>query len=445
MEIAAPIAQANPDPYVQQGGRLSFQYHEGQRKVMASQARYILVLAGLQSGKTIIGPWWMLREMTRRGPGDYLVAAPTFRLLDMKCLPEYKRLFVERLQLGTLRENPVPLLTLSARGEEILFGSAQTQPTRIIFGHAQDADSLESATVKAAHCDEAGQKKFKRSSNEAIMGRLSIHRGRALYTTTPYTLGWLKSEIHDRALEQRKLPPEQREYELVQFESTMNPAFSEEEFEEMRAKLPGWKFRMRYKGQFDRPAGMIYDCFDRDIHLVDPFEIDRKWTRYLGMDFGGVNTAGVWIAEEPKTDKFYLYHTYKAGSRTASEHKEAMLSKERGLPEKAVGGSWSEDQWRSEFAAAGLPISKPPISDVEVGIERVYALLKTNRLFIFSDQRELIDEIESYSRILDDNDEPTEKIEDKETYHRLDALRYIAAYLNQDRPDWSKARKVTRH
>jgi len=33
--------------------------------------------------------------------------------------------------------------------------------------------------------------------------------------------------------------------------------------------------------------------------------------------------------------------------------------------------------------------------------------------------------------VLDDNDEPTDKIQDKSDYHCLDALRYIDAWLTE--------------
>ncbi|MCB1899227.1 MAG: hypothetical protein KDH16_08060, partial [Rhodocyclaceae bacterium] len=44
----------------------------------------------------------------------------------------------------------------------------------------------------------------------------------------------------------------------------------------------------------------------------------------------------------------------------------------------------------------------------------------------------LLDEIMSYARELDDMGEPTEKIADKNTFHLLDALRYIMSYLRQE-------------
>lgn len=437
-------------PYTQAGGRLQFDYHSGQREAMASDARFILLLAGVQSGKTVFGPWWMLREIQRRGPGDYLVAAPTFKLLNLKCLPAYQDLFERRLQVGEYVGSPNPRVTLTARGEQVLFGGVQEDAdTRILFGHAQDPDSLESATIKAAHLDEAGQEKFKFGSWDAIQGRLSIHQGRCLITTTPYYMGWLKSELYDRA-------DEDPDVKVVQFDSTENPAFPEEEFERQRERMPGWKFRMRYRGRFERPAGMIYDCWDRDTHCLPRKDITAEWLRYLGLDFGGANTAGVYLAKHPRLPRYILYSSYHAGGRTAEQHAHKLKTQnadqvEPGQWGEIRGGSGSEDQWRSEFQSGGLPVKEPPIDDVEVGIDRVYAMLKAAEegnydephLFVFEDCEPVIDEIESYQRKLDEEDEPTEEIKNKSEYHRLDALRYICAAIRHEEtlPDAPRSRQ----
>ena len=67
--------------------------------------------------------------------------------------------------------------------------------------------------------------------------------------------------------------------------------------------------------------------------------------------------------------------------------------------------------------------------DVEVGIDRVYGALKRNELLIFSDLAGFLGEMQSYSRALDDMGEPTEDIEDKATYHFLDACRYVIGWI----------------
>jgi len=302
----------------------------------------------------------------------------------------------------------------------------ESPPPLCFFGHAQDPDSLESATAKAAWLDEAGQRKFQLGSWEAIQRRLSIYQGRTLITTTPYDLGWLKQRIYDpwRAGVQ--------DIEVISFASTMNPRFPRAEFERARRELPPWKFQLFYLAQFARPAGLIYDSFSPEMHTCPRFDIPPEWNRYLGLDFGGVNTAGVFFAAEPGTNRLYLYREYLAGNRTAAEHAAALLKGEPGRP-FCVGGAASEGQWRLEFARAGLPVRKPDQPDVEVGINRVYGAHTRNEIMVFSDCAGYLAQKASYSRPLDAGGEPIEGIEDKEMYHFLDAERYIIGWLNRVR------------
>ena len=81
----------------------------------------------------------------------------------------------------------------------------------------------------------------------------------------------------------------------------------------------------------------------------------------------------------------------------------------------------------------GLPVKPPPQSDVEVGIDRVFAAHNRDEILVFSDLRGYLDEKLSYSRELDERGEPTENIDAKETFHFMDAERYIVGYLKSPR------------
>lgn len=430
---------------ITEDGRLRMHFHCGQWQAWESTARFIGIIAGTQSGKTSYGPLWLYREIQQRGRGDYLVVTPTFALLEKKALPEFLKHFQRRLKVGTYVGSPVRKFTFSEEGSIRTFGSYDPDnPTVIFFGYAEDPESLESATAKAAWLDEAGQKKFKLGSWEAIQRRLSLAQGRALITTTPYDLGWLKQQIYDRWKAGDPL------YEVVRFDSTENPQFPQEEFERAKASLPDWKFNLFYRGIFTRPAGMIYDCFDEDKHKCKRFEIPAQWPRFCGLDFGGVNTAGVLYAEDPATrpqgaaigsGKWYAYAEYKAGGRSAAEHC-YYLNRIEPRISICAGGSWSEDQWRNEFGKGGeveingtkmrvngITVQKSPIKDVEVGIDRVYGAHKRDQIVVFDDLRGYLEQKLSYSRELDDEGNPTEKIEDKETFHFMDAERYIVSRL----------------
>lgn len=408
-------------------------FHEGQRRAFWSEARFTLVLAGTQGGKTCVGPPWLVKQMTERGPGDYMIVAPTFPLMEKKVIPEFRRLFVECMDLGDYKLSPLRHFLLSPAGERRLWGGRQTTPTRVYFGYGEDPESLESATIKAAWVDEGGQRKFKRESWDALLRRLSIEQGPVLLTTTPYQLGWL-SELHEKANDPAS------SVVVINFPSIANPRFPHEEWERAKRDLPGWKFRMFYEGRFERPAGLIYDCFEERRHLIPSFVVPADWPRFLGLDFGGVHTAAIGLARElaegEPTGRYVAYREYLAGGRTAKQHAAHLLAGAPRSPQ-AVGGSKSEGQWRREFAEGGLGIAEPPISDVEVGIQRVYGMLARDELVIMDHLAGLIDEMRSYSRVLDERGEPTEAIADKETYHRLDALRYVCAWLKRGGLTWA--------
>ncbi|MDZ7658067.1 hypothetical protein [Fodinibius sp.] len=421
---------------ISEDGKLRLNLHRGQAKAWKSDARFVCVLAGTQGGKTSFGPYWLWREIKRCGPGDYMVVTPTFTLLEKKALPEFLKFFKKRLQLGDYVGGSKKTFTVSEAGKERLFGEDYQDKyhdteTKIFFGHAQDPESLESATAKAAWLDEVGQKKFKLGSWEAIQRRLSIHQGRALFTTTPYNLGWLKQEIWDK----RKTDPD---IEVIRFESKDNPIFPIEEWYRAKATLPGWKFNLFYRAIFTKPAGLIYDSFDEDSCKIPRFNIPDEWPRYWGFDFGGVNTVCLFYANEPGTQKYYLYRAYKSGNKSAKAHARAITAKEPKLPDDCRGGAPSEDQWRREFRDAGIPIKKPRVKDVEVGINRVHGAHKQNKIIVFDDLDHYLDEKMTYSRKLDDNDEPTEEIEDKNKFHHMDAERYIIGSLMTDKKGSTK-------
>ncbi len=426
------------------GGCLRLNFHPGQLRAWDSGKRFIGIVAGTQSGKTSFLPLWLWREIRQLGPGDYGFFSPTFTLMEVKALPEFKRLFGLTLGLGSYVGSPVRRFTFSPEGALRVFRGTpwETQaldcPTHVYFGYAENSDSLESATYKAAVLDEAGQKGFRRESWEAILRRLSIHKGRACIGTTPYFAGgWLKSEIIDRA----GLPGS--DVELVNFPSTANPAFPAAEAERARRLLPAWKYDLFYRGIMTRPAGVVYDVFEAR-HRVPRFAIPAHWPRHVGLDFGGIHTAGIFLAEElapslQPTGRFFAYREYLPGQqRTAAGHVAALLAGEPRVP-NAVGGSGSEDQWRAEFSAAGLPVRPPDVTgpdSVELGITRTYGAIKEDCLYVFDDLPGLLDELASYSREVDETGQPTAKIQDKESFHRLDSLRYIMGWLRRGALVW---------
>lgn len=398
--------------YHVEGDRMKIALHIGQTRAWDSMSRFVFIIAGTQSGKTSFVPIWLDREIREAGRGDYLAVTATYDLFKLKFFPEMKGYFQDLMHWEYSKSDRV----LWRLDKPKLF-------TRIILRSADAEGSLESATAKGAVLDECGQDKYKVTAWEAVQRRLSLSQGRALGATTPYNLGWLKTQVFDLW---RKGDPD---IAVIQFKSLMNPSFPREEYFRMKGKLPDWKFQMFYNGEFSRPAGLIYSDFT-DLHIVEPFDIPERFPRFFMCDFGAVNTAKLWIAMDPANGFLYVYREELGGDQTTKEHVKEAKSR----PDKkgqifagAWGGSGSEDQQRRDWRDAGLYISEPPISDVESGIDKVIEALKAHRLYIFKTITGLIDEFGMYARVLDEAGKPTEEIKDKKDYHRLDALRYGVA------------------
>lgn len=416
-----------------EAGKLRLHLHPGQARAWRSRRRFVSVLAGTQGGKTSFGPWWLWREIQQRGSGDYLAATASYDLFKLKMLPALRECFGQVLQIGRywsgdriieLRD-PTSGKFLAKHADDPMWG-------RIILRSAESGGGMESATAKAAWLDEAGQDAFTLETWEAVQRRLSLNLGRALLTTTVYNLGWLKNELYDTWV------AGDPDIDIVQFRSTVNPSFPLAEFERMKQRMQAARFKMFYEGEFARPPGLIYSDYDETIHLLDPFDIPARWPRRVGIDFGPVNTALVWLAHDQQRDRWIAYRESLEGGRTTHEHVRA--AKQNAESENVIGwsgGAGSEDQYRMDWQNEGLAVLRPPFGEVEAGIDRVVSLFKQHRLFVFSTCKGLRDELGSYKRKLDANGQVTDEIEDKRKFHRLDALRYGVSTIEQPRQGFS--------
>lgn len=374
---------------------------------------------------TSFGPWWLNREIVRCGSGDYLAVAPTYDLFNLKMLPEMLNVFVRILGIGKYWPG-IGIIELCDPTTRKFLAGRSTDPMwgRIIMRSASAEGGLESATAKAAWLDEVGQDSFPLEAWEAVLRRLSLEEGRVLGTTTIYNTGWLKQQIYTPWL------AGDRDYAVIQFASINNPLFPRTEFLRAKRTMPAWKFAMFYLGQFSKPPGLIYSDYIEDIHKIPDFPIPVHWPRYVGVDFGAVNQATVWIAQHPVTKACYLYRESLEGNKTSSEHAEGWkrLATDENVV-RWVGGAGSEKQVRADLNASGIPIIEPPIGGVEPGIDRVIALFKAKQLFVFESCTGVRDELGRYSRDISKSGDVLEEIKEKNKYHRLDALRYAVTTL----------------
>ncbi len=72
------------------------------------------------------------------------------------------------------------------------------------------------------------------------------------------------------------------------------------------------KLRKAYlDGNWDIFEGQYFDEFNRDIHVVKPFEIPISWDRYICMDYGWTApSAVVWVAVDPDGRRYAYRELY---------------------------------------------------------------------------------------------------------------------------------------
>lgn len=376
--------------------------HPGQEKVMATTSRFIGVVSGIQGGKTTIGAIWLLREIqearTAGKTGDWLIAAPTAKIIQQSTLPKFRSFFPS--DWGVWRE--------ARQCFELAWGGT------IYVRSTDNPDHLEGMTLLGAWLDEAGQMKERVWIN--IQGRLSIHMGRCIMTTTPYNMGWFYREIVKKAGLGTGV-------ELISWGSADNPAFSSIELERAKLSLTTAEFQRRYLGAFVRLEGLVYPNYEPDEAIVEPFEIPSNWSRFAGMDFGfSMPTVVLCVAEDPLEHIFYIYKEYhktenmlkSVADFISSENLKYVLADPQGAQQIAE---------LNRFYRCGNV--KAADNDVRVGIERIGGLLKQNRLKFFKGRcTNTLEEIEEYHWKTNDDKASTKDAPEKKNDHCMDALRY---------------------
>ncbi len=391
------------------------------------RARTLAAIAGTGGGKTQLGYWWLHDRMQEYPGYAWGLAEPTHNMLAKIILtspdPNRPDLMTFLRMMGF---NPV----LHAVDKIIT-----TTYGKVYLGSADNPDSMQGAAVKGYWLDEAGLMSL--IAYQTALQRVSLFDGQVLITTTPYNRGWLKTEIYDKA---------DGDYLHVErWTSIDNPVFPKHVYEEMQSgpnAMQPHRFRMMYMAEFERPVGMIYSSFDNEKCVIPPFKIPASWPRYVGQDYGPVHTAVIWFAKCPSKYKdwpagtMFAYREYLEGNKSIEQHTKDLkkLSKGEPIQRKIASGLASERQWRREFMQRGWNLQECRITDVEVGIDKVWSMHQQNKLVYFNTLRHTLSQKEEYRRKLDESQQPTEAIDNKQQFHFMDAERYIQAALAGRRP-----------
>lgn len=384
--------------------------HKYQQEVMDTVKRFIVCVSGIRGGKTTIGALWLLvriqKDRLSGKFGDYLICAPTAKILQQSTLPKFREYFPS--DWGVWREQKSCFeLNWNRPGSD--------EPCRIFVRSMDDPESIEGMDALAAWADEMG--KMKPTAWTMITGRLSVNEGPCIITTTPYASGWFFRDVFKKALDNDK------NYHAITWSSVDNPAFPQSEFERAKRELPKALFERRYLGKFTRLEGLVYPEFDEEVHTVEPFKIPEEWVKFGGMDFGFNNPNAILpIAEDPVNHIFYVYKEFYQNETLLQTIADWLKAQNL---EYVLADTQSAQLIAELQNYYGCRNVKEADKAIEVGIQRIRTLLQEERLKFFRGKTEkTVEEIMEYHYPPADLEKASGDKPVPKKNHAMDALRY---------------------
>lgn len=199
------------------------------------------------------------------------------------------------------------------------------------------------------------------------------------------------------------------------------PHLTEQAKQEMLATYPPFMRLARSRGLPQMGAGVIYPV-EQSNYVIEPFELTDDWKRAFGMDVGWNCTAAVFGAYSEREDRWVIWSEHYAKQATPLENSHGIKGRGAWIPgviDPASAGANQKDGTTllGEYQSLGLDLT-PADNSVEAGIMRVWTLLSTGKLQIFSNCTNLLRELRGYIR-----DEKGKIV--KKDDHACDALRYL--------------------
>lgn len=215
-----------------------------------------------------------------------------------------------------------------------------------------------------------------------------------------------------------------------------NPYLAEDgRYEQMLKSLPPTQRRQLLEGNWEVAEGAAFTEFDRDIHIIEPFDIPLHWERVKGLDYGYASeSACVWATIDPNDNTLIIYRELYRKNLLATELAEMLTNMELNDPMSVRGvldtACWSRTGTTGPTVAETLIQGghklRPADKNRIAGKIQIHEHLKVQpsgrpRMQIFNTCPNLIRELQSIP--LDKNN--PEDVNTHAADHAYDALRYL--------------------
>lgn len=159
---------------------------------------------------------------------------------------------------------------------------------------------------------------------------------RMYFTCNPGGVGhsWVKRLFIDKDYKTTETPSDYKFIPSLVFE---NKYIMEKDpnYVKVLENLPEDRKQAMLYGNWDVFDGQFFREFNRNIHVIDPFEIPLEWNRYIAMDYGLDMFAVLFVAVDTK-GKAYVYNEIHKSDLIVSDARQTLKSIMRNHKYKAI-------------------------------------------------------------------------------------------------------------
>jgi phage terminase large subunit len=317
--------------------------------------------------------------------------------------------------------------------------------SRIYLKGANNPDSLRGVKLRGAVLDEFAFFQYGSDTwRKIVRPALADLGGWAIFSSTP---DGVHNPFYD-IVELAKTSMEQNDKHWYYSHATAqdNPYFDPDgngEWElakmeyEREGKIDEWV--QEWEAKFTTPSSLVYNEFDEDVHVINPYLIPRENVTFaIGMDFGLKDPFAAVFVVIDKDDNWYIYDEIYLPDLPVDKIASVLHTKMGDNHFTRIIGDSAGATEIASLKSKSLGDQRVWVTPARKGKDSIRGgirLLKTKmyvrestgkpKLFIGRNCKSLIREFQSYKRLRDAWGEVSETPEDKNN-HLLDALRYLA-------------------
>lgn len=311
-----------------------------QNEVAIDPHRFKVICAGRRSGKSVLARLTLLK-WALSSIGTYYLVSPTYRQ-------------AKSIHWVELRKE-VPREWIAKTNETELSLTLKNGSVIQLHG-AENPDTLRGVKLRGLVIDEiASIRNWNWLWQEVLRPTLTDYEAPAIFISTP------KGYNHFYELYEQG-QSENDGYKSWRYTSYDNPYIPKDEIDNAKKELTEDTFAQEYMADFRKFTGLALTQFQREIHVIEPFEVPLEWPKGRGFDYGSKDPTASLRIEIDNEDNWFVTRAYKQRSSTIKEHADTIKAQDFGLGFVVIYGDPSGDQWEREFAQPGIDLHITPAS-----------------------------------------------------------------------------------